>query len=259
MSNLSSSVLEKIKTENITPIPRWQFLLRGYVIWATFIISLFVGALGFSISLFLITHNDLLTSHFDGLNLIQTILIAVPIFWLLLTGFFVTLAYYNFKHTNKGYRYGVLGIFVINLLISVVLGFGLYLTGVSATLNSIFNDSIPYYNQVADLRDQVWMRPEQGYLSGDILSIISKNSAISIKDLNGINWNVNIENALIRPSANINVGSRIKILGTQLDATNFQASEIRPWSGMMTGSNMMDGNGNDKGNSNSNGGHSSGK
>ena len=236
MSNLSSSVLEKIKTEKIKPIPRWQFLLKGYVIWVTFIVSLLVGALGFSISLFIVTNNDMFTSQLNGLSVMQTILITVPVFWLLLTAFFMFLAYYNFKHTNGGYRFGVIAILFINLLVSMVLGLGLYVTGISAKLNTIFSDSIPYYNQVADLRSQVWMRPEQGYLSGDILTITDDKKSITIKDLNGKIWTLNLTNALIRPSADISIGSRIKILGQINSNGTFDCTEIRPWNGMMNGS-----------------------
>jgi heme/copper-type cytochrome/quinol oxidase subunit 2 len=231
MTNLSSKILTKIETDNIKPIPRWRFLLKDSVTWIVSLISLLVGGIGVSISIFLVVNNDILTTSFSGLNIIQTIVLVVPIFWVAITIFFIFLAYYNFKHTPEGYRWNVAKMLVVNIIASIFLGIFLYSTDISSMLNDVFNSNIPYYNQIADVRNQVWMRPETGYLAGDIQEINTANQSFTIKDLNNSLWTVDYSIALVKPSVNLVTGTKIKIIGEKTDSANFKASEIRPWNG----------------------------
>jgi len=235
MSNLSNEILEKIEKEQIKPTPKWRFLLKDSVVYITFIFNILVGALGISISLYLITNNDVIINQITDLSFIQSLIITIPVFWLVITAFFLFLAYYNFKHTEGGYRWSVAWIFLINIGVSVLIGLMLYFTGVSEKLNDFFYTSIPGYHQIADLRNQVWMRPEQGYLAGEIISIDENESTLQLKDLNNNIWTLTYDLADIKGRVHIIEGTNIKIIG-KVDGTNkFFAFEIRPWSGMMYG------------------------
>jgi len=235
MTNLSSKILTKIESDKIKPIPRWRFLLYDSVTWIVSLISLLVGGIGVSISIFLVANNDILNTNFDGLNLIQTIVLVVPIFWIGITIFFIFLAYYNFKHTPEGYRWNVAKMLVISIVTSIFLGIFLYSIDISYSLNNIFNSSIPYYGQIADVRNQVWMRPEAGYLAGDIHKIDTVNQNFIVKDLQNLLWTIDYSDALVRPSVDIVIGTKVKIIGEKVDSSSFKASEIRPWSGNSQG------------------------
>jgi heme/copper-type cytochrome/quinol oxidase subunit 2 len=184
-----------------------------------------------SISIFLFVNNDILTTSFDGLSIIQTLVLVIPIFWLLITFFFVFLAYYNFKHTPEGYRWNVAKMLVINIVASILLGTVLYVTNVSAALNEIFDTNIPYYSQIADVRNQVWMRAESGYLAGEILATDNSNQTLTLKDLDNKTWIIDYSEATIKPSVRVATDSKIKIIGKIVDSENFKATEIRPWNG----------------------------
>jgi hypothetical protein len=238
MKNLTEKILGKIKEEKIKPIPKWQFLLKEQVTWVISIISIIVGGIGTSICFFLIANNDIFSTDFKDLSIIQTIVLAVPVFWIVISGFFLFLAFYNFKHTEGGYRWNVAKLFLINIVASLLIGGALYFSGASATLNNIFS-YLPYYNQIADVRDQVWMRPDSGYLAGDIVEINTDNQEITLRDLNNYLWTIDISDALIRPSVNITTGNRIKIVGQKESENVFIATEIRPWMGMMNQGRMM--------------------
>ena len=81
MSNLSNKIIEKIEKEEIKPTPKWRFLLKDSVVYITFIFNILVGALGISISLYLITNNDVIVNQITDLSFIQTLIITIPVFW----------------------------------------------------------------------------------------------------------------------------------------------------------------------------------
>jgi heme/copper-type cytochrome/quinol oxidase subunit 2 len=208
------------------------------VTWVFSVISIIVGGIGTSICFYLLTNNDIFSTEFKDLSILQTLIIAVPFFWIIISVFFLFLAFYNFKHTEGGYKWNVAKLFIINILASLVIGLTLYSTGASGALNDVFS-GLPFYSQIADVRDQVWMRPESGYLAGDIVAVNINGKEITIKDLNNKSWTVDITDALIRPSVSLNAGSRIKIIGEKTSENKFTATEIRPWTGMMQMGRML--------------------
>ena len=55
MTNISKSIIDKIKKEKIKPIPRWQFVLCHVLLGVSYLVAIFIGAIAFSIILRLIT------------------------------------------------------------------------------------------------------------------------------------------------------------------------------------------------------------
>ncbi|MBP9758567.1 hypothetical protein KBD45_02635 [Candidatus Dojkabacteria bacterium] len=231
MKNLSDSVLGKIKEQNIKPIPKWEFLLKEYFIKGLFILNLLFGSIGFGIVIYLITNSELISDPSLVSNVWEWLIIAVPFVWILLTIIFVFVAYYNFRHTNKGYKFSVFKILLINIGISLILGIIFNVTGVSQKLNDVFAKNIPFYTHSLDLRTQVWMRPNEGYLAGTIIELNSSNNKITLKDLNGQQWNVNFKDALVRGRVKLELNEQIKLIGKVSSENNFDASELRPWNG----------------------------
>jgi hypothetical protein len=231
MKDISSSIISEIKTKEIKPIPRWEFLLKEYVVWGIFVINLVLGSLGMGFIIYLFTHNEAVSEPTLVQNPLQWLFISVPIFWILLTLLFSFIAYYNFKHTAGGYRYTVAKILTVNLLISLILGILCNATGFVERINTALTEKIPYYQQFTDTRYQIWQRPEQGYLAGEIITIDEAGNQISLSDLNSKLWRVSITAATIKPSVSIKKGEKIKLLGKVIDENAFTASEIRPWEG----------------------------
>jgi len=59
MEEVTKNTLQKIKKENIKPIPKWQFLLKDSLVWGLFVLNLILGSIGFAIALYLLTNNDI--------------------------------------------------------------------------------------------------------------------------------------------------------------------------------------------------------
>ena len=231
MEEVSKNTLQQIKKENIKPIPKWQFLLKDSLVWGLFAINLILGSIGFAISLYILGSNDVLLDTSLVKNAWEWIILSIPIAWILLTILFVFIAYYNFKHTKEGYRFTVVKIFLMNIVVSIVLGVVMNGFGLSQKLNTIFSDNIPFYNHTMDLRSEVWMRPESGYLAGSIVDINSDTKILKIEDLKGKIWDIQYQDATVKGRVVLELGEEIKIVGNAVSDNVFEASEIRPWVG----------------------------
>lgn len=231
MEKVSKNTLQKIKKENIKPIPKWQFLLKDSLVWGLFVLNLILGSIGFAISLYILGNNDVILDSSLVSNAWEWIILSIPVAWILLTALFLFIAYYNFKHTSGGYRFTVVKILLMNIVISIVLGILINGFGLSQKLNTIFSEHIPFYNHTMDLRSEVWMRPESGYLAGTIVGINSDTKILKIEDLNGKTWDIPYQDATVKGRVVLELGEEIKIVG-KIDSDNvFEASEIRPWAG----------------------------
>ena len=232
MGKTSKKVLEKIKKEEIKPIPKWHFMLKESFIWSLFVLSTILGSVGFGIVLYLLNNNDVLQDKTLVSNFWERIIFGIPFAWILLTLFFILVAYYNFKNTEEGYRFNVARIFLLSLLVSFLLGGILYTTKLSEKLNNLLTDNIPYYTHTMDMRNRIWMRPEDGYLAGKVKSINEKEKILILTDLNGQEWKVNYVDATVRGRVHLIEDEDIKILGKQVSEGVFTAEDIRPWGGM---------------------------
>jgi hypothetical protein len=56
-NNLEKRILDKIKKENIKPLPRWFFILKNSFFLSIFGISIFMGSLSFSIIFYIFSDN----------------------------------------------------------------------------------------------------------------------------------------------------------------------------------------------------------
>lgn len=227
MSNLSKSIIGKIKKEKIQPTPKWVFLLKNSVVWGLFGLSVLFGSIALSIIFFQArsTGWDIYRQLDDGM--VEFILLTLPYFWILLMVGFLLLALYHFRHTKIGYRYNVFAIIGLSLIVSLVLGATLYASGFSGKLETLFQ-KIPHYEKLHIGKQMLWQKPERGRLAGTILDL--KGSKILIlQDLRKNSWKINISNAQIEGDLTLKKGHRIRMVGEILRVGHFQAEVIGPW------------------------------
>lgn len=232
MGKRSKNVLEKIKKLEIKPIPKWQFMLKDSFVKVLFGINIFLGSIGFGIVLYLLFNSEVLQDKTLHTTLWERIVLGIPYAWILLTIFFVFVAYYNFKNTQEGYRYDVVKVLLLSLLVSLFLGYVLYITRLSERLNDLFVENIPYYTHTLDMREKIWMRPEEGYLAGKIVEVDVKKKMLEITDLDGNSWSIYYENSLVKSRVKLEKDEEVKMIGKALSKSVFEASEIRPWGGL---------------------------
>lgn len=219
--DLSQKVLEQIQKEHIKPKPRWEFLLKDYVIWGLFVIVIAIGSVSVSVIIFM-TRHDLPYVAREA----KALMISLPYFWLILMALFLGLAYYNFKHTKTGYRYNAYVIFFLSFILSIALGSIIYASGGARKLEEACYHRLPMYQLMMDRRGQVWVEVSQGKLAGTILEVKPENIRLeSFDDKLWLVW-LPLESGEHPP---LMAGMRVRVFGEKLSDDEFQAQVIMPW------------------------------
>jgi hypothetical protein len=69
--------------------------------------------------------------------------------------------------------------------------------------------------------------PEEGYLSGTIISIAG--NSLELEDFQNKTWSINIDDIDIVPAVRLEKGEKIKIIGSMTSEDTFSAEKVRPW------------------------------
>lgn len=210
-TNISQKALTTIQQQKIKPTPRWHFLGKNILFWTLFLLSLLAFALGVSVSAYMIQNPE-----------------YTPYFWFLVVFVFIFAAFILFRHTKKSYRFHPLQVIFYTLLIGLSISLIFHQINAAPTTDNYLAHRFKIYRSLAPLKQQVWSNPSQGYLSGQIIKIVSSGQFI-LQDFNGKIWTVQSDQPLIRRGLNLAVGLQIKLIGQQLSPDSFAVTEIRPW------------------------------
>jgi hypothetical protein len=230
MTDISKNILQKIKKEKIQPYSKKHFLLKKSIVWTLFGLSILLGIVASSVTIFQLKHTDWDLYDRSNYSLLEFLAIVIPYFWLIFLMIFIGIAYNYFRRTEKGYRYHTLLIIAISIIVSIIGGIGVYQTGFSERIEAVFQENIPVYRMINRGRHRMWMSPEQGLLAGEIKEIISAEE-IELIDLHGNNWVIDISRAFWRGRLRPEVGLEIKLIGKIKFKGQFVATEIRPLQG----------------------------
>ncbi|HRY60171.1 MAG TPA: hypothetical protein P5096_02220 [Patescibacteria group bacterium] len=229
MSDLSKNVLEEIKEHHITPKPKWEFLVRDYVIWAMFGILVLIGSIAFSALIFMITNHDWDIYRNLGQSFWQFLLLSLPYFWIVLVIAFSIFAWYDLKKTRAGYRYTFTKIGLANIGLSILLGTAFFYSGIGMKIENIFADNMPFYRVIHPGRGiTVWENPDKGLLVGEVTGFID-DEGFNLRDLKNQDWIVSALNSVWPREVKSNIGMIVRIIGKQTGKDTFQAIEVRPW------------------------------
>ena len=226
--DFTKKILNKIKKNKIKPKARWEFLLKNYSFWFSGLLSLFIGALAFSVIIFIIRNNDWDLFQYAGKSLGVFVLATLPYFWLLSLILFLAVAYYYYKHTKKGYHYKMSLIVTLVLILSVCLGTLFYSVGFGQALEQTFSKRMPFYKHMMGTSRNFWLKAEEGRLAGMVTEIKTSDFFV-LKDLNDKYWDVDARAAMQKGMIEIRSGNQIKILGKQVENNKFEAELIVPF------------------------------
>ena len=213
-------ILEKIKKDHIKPKPRWEFLLKNYIIWAGFIITILIGSLATGVMIFMVSHTDW-QYHLTCTSPAKQILLELPYFWLVLLAIFIILALYNLKHTKKGYKYNPLIIVATSIIVSIIIGSVVYAVGGGERLENIFYQRIPFYQKIIEHRGRMLLRPEEGIIPGVVAEV--DQGYIKVMDFRGQIWEI------ATSTQDFVVGQRVILVGKNTLEDEFEGKMIKPW------------------------------
>ena len=217
---IGTKIIEKIKEAHIKPKPKWEFLLKNYVIWAIFALTIFIGSLATGVMIFTIRHAEWENYPAEE-GFFQQLLINLPFFWLIVLIIFIGVGLYNLKHTKKGYKYNPLFIVFISIIISIVIGSVIYATGGGEKLEDAFYHRFPFYQNIMRPQSRLLINPKGGRIAGIIVEV--NQEYIAIKDFRGNVWKI------VTTTDQFIVGQRVRIFGHMLPTEEFEAEMMKPF------------------------------
>lgn len=223
--NFGEEVLHKIKDENIQPKPKWQFLLKNYVIWGVGVFSLFFGAISMSLIFFMLRYNNWDVYTRAGSEFWEILFLVIPVFWIVCLIIFTVIVWYNIKHTKTGYRYSPALILLAVVISSVVLGGIFFAVGVDEKIDDVLGRQAPFYNQIINPHIDFWSHPDKGRLTGLIVSQIDVDK-YKLVDQEKSEWQVLTQNAKKNLEAELKVGRPARFLGVVQSDHVFEVKEI---------------------------------
>lgn len=218
-------LLGKIKEKQLTPMPKWQFLLKNYVVWGAGLISLLIGAAAISVVIYISRYNDWGIYKQIGDSAAGFILLTMPYFWLIFLTLFIFIMYYNIKHTDKGYRYPVPAILTGAIAATVLLGVLFYGAGLGQAIDDVLGQKAPFYDRMINPRINYWSRPGEGRLTGLIISRPNENEIVLV-DRSRREWKVFIKSDKLESGVDIQAGKPICLLGRKISKNEFKAEQI---------------------------------
>jgi len=233
----AARILAKIKTNKMAPKPRWQFLLKNYVVWLAGLLALLIGAAAVSVMIYLFKYNDWEIYEQTHKTLAEFFLLTLPYFWFIFLGFFVFVVYYNLKHTKHGYRYPLSVVILAPIALSIILGSGFFLIGWGERIDNVLGRQAPLYDRVINRQLAFWFNPEEGRLTGVVVDFAEgEEELFYLIDPAGNHWEISrqIDQTLIDQALNkhlrefLEVGGPVNLIGQIITDGKFQAKTIKP-------------------------------
>ncbi|MFA7314494.1 MAG: hypothetical protein WC025_01000 [Candidatus Magasanikbacteria bacterium] len=230
MTEIGNKILAVIKEKKLHPTSKFRFLFNSYL-WAFFAFLMVIfGSLAVSVIIFYLRNEDWELYSRAGFSGFNFFVMMIPYFWIILSLIFVVLAYYNFHHTKFGYRYRFSVIIISYFVLSVVLGGGAYVFGAGEKIEGLFfNNNLVFYGQMMEKRQEIWNRPEMGFVAGNIIFVDLNNQELQILDPVQKKWFVDISNTGIPRFVKLDFNQRIRIIGQILSENKIKAEIIKPF------------------------------
>lgn len=205
---ISQIALDKIKENGIKPISKNIFNIKRVIFWSLVGFSLVVGAVSFSVILSILSNNDWHLYNKFGFSFIFK---TLPYFWFISILFLAVIGEIYYRKTILGYRHRTVMIVFAYMIISMIMGFVLYITGLGDTVDESLSRNVPVYHGVMFDKDKFWSNRESGLISGRI--ILVDGEKINIIDFNNKVWPINVRDAVVIGRAQIKEGELVKIVG----------------------------------------------
>lgn len=224
MDKVTDKVLEKIRKEQLKPRPRWQFLLREGGQWAGFALLALAAAALLGLLWYFWSDGPWLSAEGLGRGLFFG---RGPLVLSLLLVLAAVLALLDFRSTGRGYRYPLAAVAAVLVIGAAAAGWGMERLGVSRRLDAAFS-AAPLYQDRESYMKEVWQRPEDGLLAGEITE--AGGSRFRLEDFDGKEWTVEAGRAVMRHGLAPAAGLKVKMIGRAV-GSDFVAEEVRPWMG----------------------------
>jgi hypothetical protein len=229
---LKYKLFDKIECDGVYPRSKLFFRCHECIVWSLWLLSIAVGAVAVSVSLFVMSHHQYALYEATHDNLFTFLVEALPYIWIVVFGLMVWVAIYNLRHTSKGYRYPLWIILMSSIILSFAGGSALQFFGIGYTVDDILGSKMTVYLSQEKLEARMWQDPEAGRLLGkQIYTTLAPTTTIIFKDTNGNNWQINVSELKERDVNLLSSGEKVRVLGKYMngDMRTFHACGAFTW------------------------------
>lgn len=226
---LTDNILRAIKERGLKPKPRWEFVLRNRFIWLLATLAAILGGVAMATIIFMLRDHDWYVFKYLDRSLLQHVIISIPYLWLVVLVILIVIGLYNIRHTKYGYKYTGWLVILISIVSSLLLGLALVGLGFDSYLHETLMQQVPWYEKLTYTKDDVWIYPEKGLLSGQVVNFLDDKD-FDLVDLKKHNWLIKVTDDTIKedeyPPA---IGEQIKLIGKVVEPSVFEVYTIKPW------------------------------
>lgn len=229
---LKNTILERIEQEKVCPRSRVFFRGRECVVWTLWFLSVMVGALAFSVSLFVVLHHQYAFYEASHNNFFTFMVEALPYLWIVTFAVMAYAAIYNLRHTKHGYRYPLWLIMGSSVVLSFAGGSALQFFGLGYTIDDLLGKHMSVYQSQNKFEQQLWQDPADGRLVGMLrYTTLSPTTTIIFEDISGGRWTMNITELGPFDLSALDSEKLVKLLGkaTNEELHLFHACGAFPW------------------------------
>ena len=228
-TNLSLKVLDRIEESQVTPTPKWHFLLQNNVFWGAWVVSVLIGAASIAATLFTFSNAGWALYTATHNSLLELIVEVLPYLWVLVLVAVVAIAYYNVRHTQRGYRYPLWAIIGASITASLVGGIVLHGFGLGQDIDERAGKHIPLYRPALAQQQELWNNPTRGLLAGEVSSVTDDGNFV-LTTFDDEEWTVDGED-LREHDLEALEGGTVRVVGlpTRAEGKVLHACFVIPW------------------------------
>lgn len=223
----SKKIMETIKKEKIKPKEKWFFILKKIGFWLVLTVVVLLGAVFLSLAILSFSDYDL--ELFRALQVghyVRLLVFTAPYLWMLLLVGSILLSYFVFRKTKTGYRYSILLVAMVILLIVSALGVGAHVSKMNDRMERAISEGVPPLGRLAPPREQKFFRPEEGIISGRVIE--KDDNKFKLQSPREDVWNVSYDNETIYKQEDLEVGGHvIVVVGEEIGEKEFMAKKIK--------------------------------
>jgi len=218
-------VIEKIKKDEIKPVPKWQCWLFNALVWSGVMLAIFMIAIFISLILMNLLE---IPFHLKSMNHWMVWVDLFPFLWAILVVVFLALGFWIFNKTKRAYRYQVLLIFVGLIFSALAVSFVFNRLRIDHGIRNFTDRNVPqaWTNRPFDRACHHEALIEKGLLGGEIVD--KKTGLILIRNNFDENWRVIVTpETRIKGRVSLLIGDKIMVSGNKRKAFVFEAWAIK--------------------------------
>jgi|GEM_PF-579631 len=221
-------IIERIKKEDIKPVPKWQVWLVNATFWFLAGVAVILSSVFFSfilVNLFQIPFEILHQLKFGGF--FKAFFFFLPHVWIVLVLVTLVLGLLAFQKTKHGYRYQMAFMVGAFLIVVLALGFVFRTSQFGRPFKEVAEQRIPHHLKGTPF-DQVQrgLLVNEGLLGGEIVG--RGSNKIFLSSFSGEKWEVIYSaKTRIKRATNLRAGDKIIVVGEKQGEGSFRASAIK--------------------------------